>query len=61
MEKWKEPASLGSCVWQNEAPSALFGKYGEWKAAGRETGFKGRKDTEGEKEKSSFETGEQSP
>lgn len=24
MEKWKEPASLGSCVWQNEAPSALL-------------------------------------
>lgn len=23
MEKWKQPANLGSCVWQSEAPSAL--------------------------------------
>lgn len=23
MEKWKQPANVGSCVWQNETPSAL--------------------------------------
>lgn len=31
MEKWKEPASLGSCVWQNEAPPALLENMGSGK------------------------------
>lgn len=56
MEKWEEPASLGSCVWKNEAPSALLEKKknlgsGKWQEQSQDSGgekYRGRK-------KSSFE------
>lgn len=58
MEKWKEPASLGSCVWQNEAPSALLETVESGKQQDESQDSGGEKNTE---EKSSFEMGEQSP
>lgn len=49
---WKSGKNLP--VWEavsgkNEAPFSSFGKCGEWKAAGREPGFRGKKNTEKKK------------
>lgn len=50
MEKWEEPASLGSCVWKNEAPSALLENMGSGKQQ-EESQDSGRRKIQGEKKK----------
>lgn len=51
MEKWEEPASLGSCVWKNEAPSALLEKKKIWGVENSRSRarIQGEKNTEEEK------------